>query len=69
VIGVKWQGHEANHSYPPNAEVRNGGAVPPLPMHLHSMVLNYLKKGTTIPFNVIHYMHDMKSDVNKRIAL
>jgi hypothetical protein len=29
--GVKWQGHEADHSTPPIAEVNNCGAIPPLP--------------------------------------
>jgi hypothetical protein len=28
--GVKWQGHEADHSLPSSAEVKNGGAIPPL---------------------------------------
>jgi hypothetical protein len=29
--GVKWQGHDANHSSPSSAKVTNGGAIPPLP--------------------------------------
>jgi hypothetical protein len=33
--GVKRQGHEANHSPPSSAEVKNGGAVTPLP-HMFS---------------------------------
>jgi hypothetical protein len=28
---VKWQGHEADHSPPYSAEVKNGRAIPPLP--------------------------------------
>jgi hypothetical protein len=28
--GVKRQGREADHSPPSNAEVKNGGAIPPL---------------------------------------
>jgi hypothetical protein len=28
---VKRQGHEADHSLPPSAEVKNGGAILPLP--------------------------------------
>jgi hypothetical protein len=28
--GIKWLGREADHS-PPSAEVKNGGAIPPLP--------------------------------------
>jgi hypothetical protein len=38
--GVKWPGHEADHSSPSSAEVKNGGAVPPLPICLHGIVLN-----------------------------
>jgi hypothetical protein len=30
-LGVKWQGHEADHSPPSSAEVKNGGALPPFP--------------------------------------
>jgi hypothetical protein len=34
--GVKRQGHEADHSSPSSAEVKNGGAIPPLP-HMSSL--------------------------------
>jgi hypothetical protein len=37
---VKRQGLEADHSPPSNAEVKNGGAVPPVPIRLHGVVLN-----------------------------
>jgi hypothetical protein len=30
LLGVKWQGHEADHSPPPIAKAGNGGAIPPL---------------------------------------
>jgi hypothetical protein len=30
-LGVKGQGREADHSLPSSAEVKNGGAIPPLP--------------------------------------
>jgi hypothetical protein len=30
-LGVKRPGHEADHSPPSSAEVKNGGAIPPLP--------------------------------------
>jgi hypothetical protein len=33
--GGKWQGCEADHSAPSNAEVKTGGTVPPLP-HMSS---------------------------------
>jgi hypothetical protein len=29
-LGVKWQGSEADHSPPSNAEVKNCGTIPPL---------------------------------------
>jgi hypothetical protein len=38
---VKSQAREAHHSHPSSAEVKNGGATPPLLIHLHSVVLNY----------------------------
>jgi hypothetical protein len=47
-LGVKQQGHEADHSAPSSAEIKSGGAVPPLPIRLHGM-LNKLGTGTTIP--------------------
>jgi hypothetical protein len=35
--GPRWQGREADHSHPSSAEVKNGGAILPLPAHLHSV--------------------------------
>jgi hypothetical protein len=34
-LEVKRQGHEADHSPPSNAEVKNGGAIPPV-LHMSS---------------------------------
>jgi hypothetical protein len=31
---------EADHSPPSSAEIKNGGAIPPLPIRLHGLVLN-----------------------------
>jgi hypothetical protein len=28
---AKWQGYETGHPLPSNAEIKNGGAIPPLP--------------------------------------
>jgi hypothetical protein len=36
---IKWQGCEADHPPQSSAEVKNGGAIPPHPIHLHGMVL------------------------------
>jgi hypothetical protein len=38
--GVKRQGREADFSPPSTVEVMNGGAIPPLPIRLHGVVLN-----------------------------
>jgi hypothetical protein len=38
--GVKRQKREINHSSSSSAEAMNGGAIPPLPMRLHDVVLN-----------------------------
>jgi hypothetical protein len=38
--GVKQPGHETDHSLPTSTEVKNGGAIPPLPLCLHGRVLN-----------------------------
>jgi hypothetical protein len=38
--GVKRPGREIDHSFPSSAEVINGGAIPPLPVRLHGIVLN-----------------------------
>jgi hypothetical protein len=38
--GINRQGHEADHSPPSSAEVKSGGALLPLPICLHSVVLN-----------------------------
>jgi hypothetical protein len=41
---IKRQGREADHSLASNAEVRNGGAIPPLPICLHDIALDYIIK-------------------------
>jgi hypothetical protein len=38
--GVKWPWCEADHSRPFSAEVKNGGAILPLSIHLNGVVLN-----------------------------
>jgi hypothetical protein len=38
--GIKRQEREDNHSPPSSAEVKNCGAIPPLPINLHNIVLN-----------------------------
>jgi hypothetical protein len=48
--GAKRQGREADHSLPSSAEVKNGGAIPLLPIRLHGVVLNYLSQETDLPF-------------------
>jgi hypothetical protein len=34
--GVRWPGREDDHSSPSSAEVKNGGAIPTLPIYVHS---------------------------------
>jgi hypothetical protein len=38
--GVKWQGREADHSSPPTAEDKNGGAIPPFAYNLARFLIN-----------------------------
>jgi hypothetical protein len=38
--GVKRHGREADHSPPPSADVKKDGAIPPLPICPHGLVLN-----------------------------
>jgi hypothetical protein len=40
--GVKRKKREDDYSPAPTAEVKNGGAIPPLPLCLHGTVLNYI---------------------------
>jgi hypothetical protein len=39
-LWVKWLGHEADNSTPSSAKVKNGGAIPPLTIRHHGVVLN-----------------------------
>jgi hypothetical protein len=40
-LGVKWPGHEADHSPPSTAEVKNAWSYTSIPpMHLHGVVLS-----------------------------
>jgi hypothetical protein len=43
--GIKWQGHEADHS-PPSyiAVVKNGGVIPPLPHMPYGIIHKYIIK-------------------------
>jgi hypothetical protein len=47
---VKRPGRETHRPRPPNAEVKNGGAVPPLTHRSSCIVLNYLSTETTLLF-------------------
>jgi hypothetical protein len=46
--GVKQPGREANNSPPSSTEVKNGGAIPPLPICHHGVMLNKLSTGTNV---------------------
>jgi hypothetical protein len=39
--------------HPSNAEVKNSGTIPPLPIHLHSVMLNYSEPSDNISFVTI----------------
>jgi hypothetical protein len=49
---VNRPGRETHHSPPSGAEVKNGGAIPPLPIRLHGVVLNYTGTTLPLPYNV-----------------
>jgi hypothetical protein len=36
----KMAGHENDNSHPASAKLKNGGTIPPPPIHLHYIVLN-----------------------------
>jgi hypothetical protein len=50
VPGLTLQRREADHSPPFNAEFKNDGILPPLPVCLHGIVLKKLSTGTSLPF-------------------
>jgi hypothetical protein len=46
---------------------KNGGAIPPLPIHPQGAMLNYLNKGITSPLYYLHTnFHHAKGAVNGR---
>jgi hypothetical protein len=47
--GVKRPRREADHSPPSNVKIKNGEILPPLPIRLHGLVLNFIRIGTTLP--------------------
>jgi hypothetical protein len=55
-LGVKRLERESNHSPPPDAEVKNGGAIPPLPSTplWHGAQLKYRDNFTLI---LVHYTY------------
>jgi hypothetical protein len=44
--GVKWQGHEADHSLLFRVEVKNGAIISPLSIHLHCSSYRNFGEGT-----------------------
>jgi hypothetical protein len=40
----KLQGRKSDHSPPSTDDVKNNGAIPPLPIRLYGIVLNYIIK-------------------------
>jgi hypothetical protein len=51
IPGVKWPGHEADHSSPTSAEVKKMWIYTSIPIHFHGVVLNWLSTGTTSPLS------------------
>jgi hypothetical protein len=58
-LGVKQQGHQADHLPPSSAKVMEGGAIPPL-HRLHGIVLNKLSTGTTLPYDVLDRVQSLR---------
>jgi hypothetical protein len=52
VPGVKRPGHEADHSFPSSAEVKNDGVISPLPHSIHGVCLINLAKGQVCLYNL-----------------
>jgi hypothetical protein len=71
--GVKRQGREADHSPPPCAEVKNGRDIPPLPIFLHGIVLNYIIKnlcqGTLLGFVLLNWGKPRRQSVSVAMAV
>jgi hypothetical protein len=51
-LGAKRSERKADHSPPANVQVKNGGAIPPLPICLNGEVLNLLDTGM-LPFYIL----------------
>jgi hypothetical protein len=47
---LKLPGRQADHSSPSDAEIKNGGVIPPLPINLHVMLLAYVSYVTAVMF-------------------
>jgi len=48
-LGVKRPGHEADHSPPTSAKVKNAGAIPPLSQYAFKVWRSVKSTGTTLP--------------------
>jgi hypothetical protein len=65
-VKLKRPGREADHSPSSSAEVKNGGAIPPLPICLHGIAVSYFSTGTpylTVKVNLSLWL--IKNDVMK----
>jgi hypothetical protein len=47
--GINRPEREIDHPVPTSVEVKNGGAVPPLPIRLHDLLFKSISAGTTLP--------------------
>jgi hypothetical protein len=67
---VKWSGRETDHLPPSSAEVEIVGAIPPFPMRIQYVVLNYLFTETYLTFGnapasyrinvIIKWLHSLR---------
>jgi hypothetical protein len=74
VLWVKQLGHEADYSPPSSADVKNGKAIPPLPILLLAVMLNQLGIGITVPLpfpstHSPHLTHETTCCFNKKHQL
>jgi hypothetical protein len=73
--GVKRLGHEADHSSPSSADVKNGGAVPPLPHMFSWHCVSFIKQRDNCPLRYLywykchlHILKDLRLPLIQKIA-
>jgi hypothetical protein len=66
---VKRPKRETDHLPPSSTEIKNSGAIPPLPIPCYGVVVNYLGTRTALLFIFYRFRHDVSNKIVASILM